>query len=312
MKRIEYCKDKDGFLCYLRAIQGHSGDIPIEPELMGYVFLPRNLKRYVFQKRLSWNYQSILGHGLIPGGKEKDNDRQSVFLTPTNPFGNDPEEEEPHDDFTVPQKVPHVTRWKHDENAVHWIRIPRAQDQGLELWQTKTFAIMTHATTPGDCIDRVTSQDGDRVLFERLGTPIRAPKVTLKRNWQSQQQQPTSDTDVPSFWKQETKREDEAGVQDGSDHSTEVDLAHWKMRHTTSNMDVDTHLGGREVNPDVFPDDGAKNQIIERIKIGSNKICMREDLAKEKMVFSQESSHAIIEMGNVELIEFKTSRIQCP
>ena len=75
-KRIEYCKDKDGFLCYLRAIQGHSGDIPIEPELMGYVFLPRNLKRYVFQKGLSWSYLSILGHGLIPGGKEKDNNRQ--------------------------------------------------------------------------------------------------------------------------------------------------------------------------------------------------------------------------------------------
>ena len=30
------------------------------------------------------------------------------------------------------------------------------------------------------------------------------------------------------------------------------------------------------------------------------------------MVFSQESSQAICEMGNVELIELKTSRIQCP
>ena len=30
--------------------------------------------------------------------------RQGVFPTPTNPFGDDPEEEEPHDDFTVPQK----------------------------------------------------------------------------------------------------------------------------------------------------------------------------------------------------------------
>ena len=34
---------------------------------------------------------------------------------------------------------------------------------------------------------------------------------------------------------------------------------------------------------------------------------MREDLAKEKMVFSQESSQAFFEMGNVELIELKTS-----
>ena len=26
-KRIEYCKNKDGFLCYLRAIQGHLAGI---------------------------------------------------------------------------------------------------------------------------------------------------------------------------------------------------------------------------------------------------------------------------------------------
>ena len=53
-------------------------------------------------------------------------------------------------------------------------------------------------------------------------------------------------------------------------------------------------------------------QATERIKIGSNKICIREDLAKEKMVFSQESSQAIFEIGNVELVELKTSMIQCP
>ena len=43
--------------------------------------------------------------------------------------------------------------------------------------------------------------------------------------------------------------------------------------------------------------------------------CLRsscELVAKEKMVFSLESSQAIFEMGNVELIELKTSMIQCP
>ena len=29
---------------------------------------------------------------------------------------------------------------------------------------------MAYATIPGDCIDRVTAQNGDRVLFERLAT----------------------------------------------------------------------------------------------------------------------------------------------
>ena len=54
---------------------------------------------------LSWNFQSILGKGLLPGGKEKDKARQAVFLTPTSPFADDPEEEEPHDDFRVPRKA---------------------------------------------------------------------------------------------------------------------------------------------------------------------------------------------------------------
>ena len=36
-KRMEYCKNEDGTLHCSRAIQGHSGGIPIEPELMNYV-----------------------------------------------------------------------------------------------------------------------------------------------------------------------------------------------------------------------------------------------------------------------------------
>ena len=62
----------------------------------------------------------------------------------------------------------------------------------------------------------------------------------------------------------------------------------------------------------MFSNNEANTQEIERVQIGSNKICIREDLAKEKMVFSKESSRAIFEMGNVELIELKKSPIQCP
>ena len=44
--RIECCEDSHGSLCYLRAIQGHSGGIPISPELMKYTLLPCNWKDY--------------------------------------------------------------------------------------------------------------------------------------------------------------------------------------------------------------------------------------------------------------------------
>ena len=53
-------------------------------------------------------------------------------------------------------------------------------------------------------------------------------------------------------------------------------------------------------------------EVMERINIGSNKMCVRSDLAKKNMMFSQESCQAIFEMGYVELIELKKSIVQCP
>ena len=155
------------------------------------------------------------------------------FLTARNPVGKDPEEEEkPHFDHTFPQKVPFETRGKRNQDAVYWVRLSKAQDQGLRFWQTKSFAIMAYVTIQGDCIDRVTAQTGDRVIFERLATPRPAPKVTLNSNWQSQQeqqeqqpQQPISNTEVTRLWKQRATWESQAEVKDDSKHITEADHA---------------------------------------------------------------------------------------
>ena len=84
-------------------------------------------------------------------------------------------------------------------------------------------------------------------------------------------------------------------------------------------MDVNTHLGDKEVNTNTFLQSEAekeeiadtKTKAIEKFKIGSKK-CIHEDLAKENMMSSQESSQAIFEMGNVEPIELRTPRIQFP
>ena len=95
--------------CYLRAIQGHSGGIAIRPEMMEYTFIPHNWKEYIFHGGSSWNSQSNLVSGLIPGGKENDKARQAVFFTLLDPFGNNPDEEKPHDDYTVPQEVHYQT-----------------------------------------------------------------------------------------------------------------------------------------------------------------------------------------------------------
>ena len=46
-------------------------------------------------------------------------------------------------------------------------------------------------------------------------------------------------------------------------------------------MDVGTGLSGQEVTTDALLKNEANTQEIERVKIGSNKICIREDLAKD-------------------------------
>ena len=141
----------------------------------------------------------------------------------------------------------------HDQNAENWVRLSKAQDQGSR-----------HDT--GRLHWSCDFSEWRSSEFWRLGTPRPAPKVTLKKNWQSpqQQQHSTSDTDVPSLWKQRTKREDQAGVQDITDHSTEPDFATRKLGHTTSKMDVDTHLSNKEVSTNaLLKNEAVKDELIQ-------------------------------------------------
>ena len=156
---------------------------------------------------------------------------------------------------------------------------------------------MAYATIPGDCIDRVTAQNGHKVIFERLATPKPAPKVTLKRI------KPAAARTASAAAHFQHRR-----------HKTleaEGDQTLGNRMQSISKMDVDTHLGDKEVSTDAFSNNEANDQVIQRVKVGSNNICIREHLAQEKMVFSEESSQAVFEMGNVELIELRTLLIQC-
>ena len=100
-----------------------SGGIPIRPEMMEYTLVRYIWKEYIFHRGCSWSVQSILGSGIIPGGKESDKARQAVFFTPLNPSGENPDEEEPHDAYTVPHKVHYHSHWKRNQDTVCWIKL---------------------------------------------------------------------------------------------------------------------------------------------------------------------------------------------
>ena len=105
-------------MTYFQAIQGHSGGTTIAPELMAHVLIPYDWKEFVFHRVRSFGIQSILENGLIAGGKQSKEGRQTTFFTPLNPFEENPEDEAPSVDITSPRKVHDHSNWKHDQDAV--------------------------------------------------------------------------------------------------------------------------------------------------------------------------------------------------
>ena len=47
------------------------------------------------------------------------------------------------------------------------------------------------------------------------------------------------------------------------------------------------------------------NEKLEKFKMGSSTTYIRNDVSKGNVIFSEESSRAIYEMGNMELIELR-------
>ena len=148
----------------------------------------------------------------------------------------------------------------------------------------------------------------------------------MNSRWQTQQQQKQQqpeaiiEKDVTSISKEVAIWESRARVRDDKKQPMGVDQASRKWVQDTSEMDIDAHRSKEEINTDTILEGevveeeitDANKEAIEKIKKGSNTICIREDPSKEKMVFSEESRPPIFDMGNVEHIEIKTSRIQCP
>ena len=136
--RIEYCEDKNGSLCYLRAIQGHSGGIPIKSRIGELTHLFPTIGRNTSTtEEFRGIFNPFWGVDWFWEDKRNTETRQSVFCTALNPFGQETEEELRSLDYTVPQKQYNETHWKRNQDAVYWIKLSRAQDQGFRFWQTK-------------------------------------------------------------------------------------------------------------------------------------------------------------------------------
>ena len=163
--RFEICKDENGELRYIRAIQGHSGGIIISPRLMNYVMNPYRWKQFIYHVGRARDQYSVAEAGLVAGGKERKEGRQMIFFTPLDPFNSDANEAEPITDVKKPRKVHYQIRWRSEQDAMYWIYLFTAQDAGLEFWQTGSNAIITYQSLPKECVVKVVSESGKREFF---------------------------------------------------------------------------------------------------------------------------------------------------
>ena len=129
--RFKYCKNSRDVLLYIRAFQGHTGGNVIAPELMGHVAIPDKWKEFLFHRGCSYDVISILKSGLITGETRKLRRK-----TENNDFWDNPDEEEPSEDFSKSRRVHHHSKLKSGQGAVYWINLAQAPDTGLQFCQS--------------------------------------------------------------------------------------------------------------------------------------------------------------------------------
>ena len=168
---------------YLRALQGHSGRGFMNPTLQDNVIFPDPFFKYIHHVGCAINLHSIINSGLIPGGQNLS-DRQTVFFLPVDPM----DKNHIHPD-TIDLRAPRHAQymhegWKKHQNTVYWIDINLALKKGLELYQTRSNAIILHNTLPAYCIPKVVRMETGEVIFEKVyASPRPPPKISLKHDW---------------------------------------------------------------------------------------------------------------------------------
>ena len=187
------------------------------------------LEKVLLSKRKSIFFFVYSGEWNISRRKRRGQSSSSCLSDSIESFWKGPRRREASFRLHSSSKKLHM---KPNANAIKmlcmWVRLKEAQHQGLEFWQTKSFAIMTCFTLPRDCIDCVTAYNGDRVLFERLCDT----KARTQGHVEAELSKPAAAaraaaaahfTHRANFWKQRATWERKAEVQDNSKHFAEAE-----------------------------------------------------------------------------------------
>ena len=144
---------------------------------------------------------------------------------------------------------------------------------------------------------------------------------TQKRNWQSQQQQQQQQSicdNVTSI--RRFARESQSGTRDVRGYTTDDQTGTCTRSEPAveQKLQFEIYLRVEGVSQDAILQDEEKmkeiNKKLEKLKSGSCTKSIRNDLSKSNMIFSEELSRALHEMGNMNVIELRqtSATTRCP
>ena len=182
---------------YFRAIQGNSGNNAIDPELQDNVLLPECFTEYIY--RVGNASEMDIRSGLIPGGKSLKRGRQGVFFTTVNPMVDGNGMGETPRDLTMPRIAPYKNTWKRLSKYCMLVQFEaRSRESLAVLPNTVTCSRSLQHTTA--CIEKAVCMKTEE-LYQKVRLPPRLPRVALKANSHSGQQdqrEPRSKVGLPS------------------------------------------------------------------------------------------------------------------
>ena len=164
------------------ALQGHSGRNFIDPSSQDNVIIQSGFFQHIYHIGCAFNLHSIINNGLIPG-EQNSNKRQTVFFLLIDP--RDKGHQDPAKiDFNEPRRAQYLhSAWKKHQDAVFWVDINLAIQEGLTFYQTRSNAIILQGTLPAYCIPKVVRLKTGGVLYEKaFMSPRPPPKISLRHD----------------------------------------------------------------------------------------------------------------------------------
>ena len=135
--------------------------------LQDNVVLPKGFTEYIYHVGNASELNSIIGNGLILGGKSLKRRRQAVFFTTVNPMEYENGMAETARDLTKPRIAPYKNTWKRFQHAVFWSILKLAQEKVLQFYQTRSHAVVLYDTLPAASIEKVVCMRTQDELYQK-------------------------------------------------------------------------------------------------------------------------------------------------